>query len=404
MFLNAALEHPLWNALDPILRAAWRCQRSSTADKYHYIWKWFKIIERKPVKSFRKCWSISASTTRGRSQSGRISTVGQGQGCAREWRERFGAQAQMSEYLTWYFPIVDFRNSSIDGSHKAGFRTATFYQLSDRFQLANSWIFVTHAFFLPPTLFAHGCDSNVFFFFVPAPFCRRIAVLDCCTGQSPGKGNEMTVVLVSLQATKWLFYWSVSRLGEGGGQIQAMLFKRGLGFGGGQWALVACGRGIRYVVGGSHPRCCGLMCPRITSLRQGRWRWHGQGGQPWRLDARVLGSGGLWHGRVGGGTLQLLRSNGLQFQLQKRPSGSDLAGQVLGRSVLWTFAHPGVPCQRIVLCVVGVQPGWCGGKQWWCRWPTGFLPKEVNHLLWLQYVGCRCGGLWGCWDLKVGCV
>ena len=33
-------------------------------------------------------------------------------------------------------------------------------------------------------------------------FCRRISVLDCCTGQSPGKGNEMTVVLVSLQATK----------------------------------------------------------------------------------------------------------------------------------------------------------------------------------------------------------
>ena len=33
------------------------------------------------------------------------------------------------------------------------------------------------------------------FFFSPAPFCRRISVLDCCTGQSPGKGNEMTVVL-----------------------------------------------------------------------------------------------------------------------------------------------------------------------------------------------------------------
>ena len=40
------------------------------------------------------------------------------------------------------------------------------------------------------------------FFFSPAPFCRRISVLDCCTGQSPGKGNELTVVLVSLQATK----------------------------------------------------------------------------------------------------------------------------------------------------------------------------------------------------------
>ena len=45
-------------------------------------------------------------------------------------------------------------------------------------------------------------DCNVFFFFFSAPFCRRISVLDCCTGQSPGKGNKMTVVLVSLQATK----------------------------------------------------------------------------------------------------------------------------------------------------------------------------------------------------------
>ena len=55
---------------------------------------------------------------------------------------------------------------------------------------------------------------------------------DCCTGQSPG--NEVTVLLVSLQAR-----------GGGVGQIQAMLFKRGLGFGWRQWALVACGRGIR---------------------------------------------------------------------------------------------------------------------------------------------------------------
>ena len=31
-------------------------------------------------------------------------------------------------------------------------------------------------------------------------FYRKVSVLDCCTGQSPG--NEMTVLLVNLQATK----------------------------------------------------------------------------------------------------------------------------------------------------------------------------------------------------------
>ena len=52
-------------------------------------------------------------------------------------------------------------------------------------------------------LLAVGKPVWIFYiFFSPAPFCRRISVLDCCTGQSPGKGNEMTVVLVSLQATK----------------------------------------------------------------------------------------------------------------------------------------------------------------------------------------------------------
>ena len=97
----------------------------------------------------------------------------------------------------------------------------------------------------------------VLFFFFLAPFFCKVSVLDCCTGQSPG--NEMIVLLVSLQATR----------GEGG-QIQAMLLKRGLGFGWGQRAHVACGRGFRCVVGGSHPRCCGRRCPRITSLLQGR--------------------------------------------------------------------------------------------------------------------------------------
>ena len=41
-------------------------------------------------------------------------------------------------------------NSSIDCSHKAGLRIATFCQLSHRFHLANSSIFVTHVFVLLP--------------------------------------------------------------------------------------------------------------------------------------------------------------------------------------------------------------------------------------------------------------
>ena len=42
--------------------------------------------------------------------------------------------------------------------------------------------------------------SKDFFWFFLAPFFCRVSVLDCCTGQSPG--NEMTVLLGSLQATK----------------------------------------------------------------------------------------------------------------------------------------------------------------------------------------------------------
>ena len=159
--------------------------------------------------------------------------------------------------------------------------------------------------------------------------------------------------------------------GGGGGQIRHALR-----------VGVACGRGFRCVVGGSHPRCCGRTYPRITSLLQGRWRWHEQGGRTiWRwgrrsrLGARGLGSGGLWLWRVVGWTLLLLRSNGLLLQLQQRPSGSDLDGRVLGTSVPWTFAHPVVPCLRSVLCVAGVQLGWCGGGRWWCQWATGF-PKR----------------------------
>ena len=40
----------------------------------------------------------------------------------------------------------------------------------------------------------------ILIFFFLAPFFRKVSVLDCCTGQSPG--NEMTVLLVSLQATR----------------------------------------------------------------------------------------------------------------------------------------------------------------------------------------------------------
>ena len=80
---------------------------------------------------------------------------------------------------------------------------------------------------------------------------------DCSIGRSPG--NEMTVLLVSPQAR-----------GRGGRQIQTMLFKRGLGFGWGWRAHVACGRGIRYMLVGSHLRCYGTRCPRTTNLPQGR--------------------------------------------------------------------------------------------------------------------------------------
>ena len=92
----------------------------------------------------------------------------------------------------------------------------------------------------------------------------------------------------------------------------------------------------------SHPRCCGMRCPRITNLSQGRWEWHGPGlrtiwrwGQQWQIGARVRGFGGLWLWRGGGWILQFLRSTVLQFQRQTRPSGNDLAGQVLGTSLPW---------------------------------------------------------------------
>ena len=79
-----------------------------------------------------------------------------------------------------------------------------------------------------------------------------------------------------------LLYWAVSRqrrncrtgqspgnktLKRGGGQIQARLFKRGLGFGWAQRALVACRREVHYGMVGSHPRCCGRMCPHMLAAR-----------------------------------------------------------------------------------------------------------------------------------------
>ena len=46
----------------------------------------------------------------------------------------------------------------------------------------------------------HLCSYiAAFCFFFLAPFFCKVSVLDCCAGQSPG--NEMTVLLVSLQAT-----------------------------------------------------------------------------------------------------------------------------------------------------------------------------------------------------------
>lgn len=42
----------------------------------------------------------------------------------------------------------------------------------------------------------------VFFLIFGILFCCRNSVLDCCTIQSPGKGNERTVLLASPQATK----------------------------------------------------------------------------------------------------------------------------------------------------------------------------------------------------------
>ena len=74
---------------------------------------------------------------------------------ARQWRVRFGAQGQMWEETAISIPTANCINSSIDCSRKAPLRTATFCQLSRRFHLANSSIFVTHVFGLLPH-FSHA--------------------------------------------------------------------------------------------------------------------------------------------------------------------------------------------------------------------------------------------------------
>ena len=83
----------------------------------------------------------------------------------------------------------------------------------------------------------------------------------------------MSVLLVSLR-----------RREEG-----AWLFKKRLGFGWGQWAHVACGRGIRCVVAGSHRRCCGWLCLRIISCEGGMSKECGPSGEQGSGDGLAQG-------------------------------------------------------------------------------------------------------------------
>ena len=130
-------------------------------------------------------------------------------------------------------------------------------------------------FIFPRTFFLHSLGVGLLYWAVSRQ--RNV----CCPGQSPG--NEMTVLLVNLQATT-----------GGVHKIQAMLFKSGLRFGWRQRAHVACGREIRCAVAGSHPRCCGRMCPRITSLLQRQesgmskeWGPSRDEGSGWRNGSRL---------------------------------------------------------------------------------------------------------------------
>ena len=146
-----------------------------------------------------------------------------------------------------------------------------------------------------PHLFAAGSRSWLLYWAVSRQRQRN----DCCTDQSPG--TEVTVLLVSLQAREWEVAKSKPCSLRGGWGSAG---GRGLSWHVGEEFVTWWQEAILVVVG---------WCPRITSLRQRRWRWHEQGGwaiwrrgHPWRLGARVQGSGEFWHGRVGGGTLRLL--------------------------------------------------------------------------------------------------
>ena len=104
------------------------------------------------------------------------------------------------------------------------------------------------------------------------------------------KSRFWTVVLVSPQATKWILYWSVSRRPrdeEGGGQIQAMLLKKGLGFGWGQRARGRKASTLLWEKMSSHNKLFArvvkvawarradhlAMRAAVTAWRKGCWLW-----------------------------------------------------------------------------------------------------------------------------------
>ena len=91
-----------------------------------------------------------------------------------------------------------------DGRHVEE-HLATMHLVSDNFSSANVPIWIvsldlSKAFNQVhwPALCRALSEQDLFFVF--APFFCKVSVWDCCTGQIPG--NEMTVLLVSLQATR----------------------------------------------------------------------------------------------------------------------------------------------------------------------------------------------------------
>ena len=91
-------------------------------------------------------------------------------------------------------------------------------------------------------------NYGVVVFFSPHLFVCKVSVLDCCTWQSPG--NEVRVVLVGNEVIVVLFSFHATGR-KGAGQIQAMLFHTGLGFGSAQWAHAAWAR--NSIHGGTKP-------------------------------------------------------------------------------------------------------------------------------------------------------